>query len=88
MQLNYLIAPSYFDGGTIYLRLDDPKGPSIATIEINPKLLEMGLKSVSANLEETSGVHDLYMSFESAGDKAVCAPVSLVFSNKAGKEAI
>ena len=80
--LTVLFSKEYNTGGTVEIRLDKPDGEVIATFDATaPKV---GLQQITANMKETTGVHDLYIRFDNEKSEGlVLIFLSMAFSQKA-----
>ncbi|MGN1317358.1 MAG: family 43 glycosylhydrolase [Acutalibacteraceae bacterium] len=72
-------------GGKIHIVLDNPSGTPVGTLNVFPKFFKKYVES-SANVGAITGIHTLYLRFESDTDEKICDIASFRFFIKSSND--
>ncbi|MGN0574325.1 MAG: family 43 glycosylhydrolase [Acutalibacteraceae bacterium] len=65
-------------GGKIHILIDDPFGEPVGTLNVSPELLNRYVE-LSASVEAITGIHTLFLRFESDTEEEICDLASFRF---------
>ncbi|MGN1328531.1 MAG: carbohydrate-binding protein [Eubacterium sp.] len=65
-------------GGKIHIVLDNPSGTPVGTLNISPMLFKKYVE-ISTHVGKITGIHTLYLRFESTGNGKICDLASFKF---------